>query len=80
MPILDERILQSFPLVVATDISLHFLLFSFEERLLPVFIETFGDHKLIWASDYPHERDRTAFLHDLPRFFERKDYLMKPGA
>lgn len=51
------------------------IFFSFEagERLLPFFIETFGAHKLIWASDYPHERDRAAFLDDLPRFFERKD-------
>lgn len=53
----------------------HNIFFSFEaeERLLPFFIETFGAGKLIWASDYPHERDRSAFLEDLPRFFKRKD-------
>jgi len=50
-----------------------FFSFEAEERLLPFFIQTFGSRKLIWASDYPHERDRSAFLDDLPKFFARKD-------
>ena len=53
--------------------AISFFSFEAEERLLPFFIETFGAQKLIWASDYPHERDRSAFLDDLPKFFERKD-------
>lgn len=50
-----------------------FFSFESEERLLPCFIESLGAHKLIWASDYPHERPRSAFFEDLPNFFERKD-------
>jgi predicted TIM-barrel fold metal-dependent hydrolase len=50
-----------------------FFSFEAEERLLPFFIQTFGSKKLIWASDYPHERDRSAFLEDLPKLFARKD-------
>lgn len=44
-----------------------------EERLLPIFIEQLGAHKLLWPSDYPHERPREAFFDDLPELFARAD-------
>jgi predicted TIM-barrel fold metal-dependent hydrolase len=47
--------------------------FEPEERALPFVVEQLGAHKLIWPSDFPHERPREAFLHDLPEFFARTD-------
>ena len=47
--------------------------FEIEERTLPFFIQTLGDKKLVWPSDYPHEKTREEFLGDLPAFFARED-------
>ena len=32
-----------------------------------------NDNALIWASDYPHERDQRDFSHDIPNLINRKD-------
>lgn len=47
--------------------------FEIEERVLPWVIEAVGAHKLVWPSDYPHERPRAQFFDDLPAFFARQD-------
>jgi uncharacterized protein len=44
-----------------------------EEHALPLFIQLFGSQKLIWPSDYPHERPREEFFGDLPELFARQD-------
>jgi hypothetical protein len=43
------------------------------EHALPLFIEMFGAQKLIWPSDYPHERPLEEFFGDLPELFEREE-------
>jgi predicted TIM-barrel fold metal-dependent hydrolase len=32
-----------------------------------------NENALIWASDYPHERDQRDFSHDIPNLINRKD-------
>jgi len=44
-----------------------------EERTLPYVIELMGEDNIFFASDYPHERRRDAFLKDIPEFLERSD-------
>jgi len=44
-----------------------------EERTLPYVIELMGEDNIFFASDYPHERQRDAFLKDIPEFIERND-------
>ncbi|HZU07889.1 MAG TPA: amidohydrolase family protein [Chloroflexota bacterium] len=44
-----------------------------EERTLPYVLELFGEDHVFFASDYPHERSRPAYLEDIPRFAERPD-------
>src|SRR5437660_161534 len=44
-----------------------------EERTLPYVIELVGEDRIFFASDFPHERARPDFLHDIPEFVERTD-------
>jgi predicted TIM-barrel fold metal-dependent hydrolase len=44
-----------------------------EERSLPYVVEVFGADKILWASDYPHEREHAQYLSDIPEFMERDD-------
>ncbi len=44
-----------------------------DERSLPYVLEQLGGEQVLWASDYPHERARSEFFHDLPDFFARED-------
>lgn len=44
-----------------------------EETTLPSVVNAIGADHILFASDYPHERDREAFLHDIPEFVERTD-------
>ena len=44
-----------------------------EEKTLPYVVEFVGEDTIFFASDYPHERRREQFLHDIPEFVERKD-------
>lgn len=44
-----------------------------DERSLPYVLERVGSDQILWASDYPHERARSEFFHDLPDFFSRED-------
>src|SRR2546428_424524 len=44
-----------------------------EERTLPYVIELVGEDRIFFASDFPHERARSDFLHDIPEFAERTD-------
>jgi predicted TIM-barrel fold metal-dependent hydrolase len=44
-----------------------------EERTLPYAIELLGADQILWASDYPHERERAQYLEDIPTFLERTD-------
>ncbi len=44
-----------------------------EERTLPFVVELMGEDNILFASDYPHERRRDAFLKDIPEFAERTD-------
>ena len=44
-----------------------------EERTLPFVVELMGEDNILFASDYPHERRREAFLKDIPEFAERTD-------
>lgn len=44
-----------------------------EERTLPYVIELVGEDRIFFASDYPHERARPDFLHDIPEFAARTD-------
>src|ERR671933_2800517 len=44
-----------------------------QERTLPYVLELFGEDHVFFASDYPHERPRPAYLDDIPRFAERAD-------
>ena len=32
-----------------------------------------GEDRIFFASDFPHERARPDFLHDIPEFVERTD-------
>ena len=44
-----------------------------EESALPLAAQVANDNALIWASDYPHERDQRDFSHDIPNLINRKD-------
>ena len=44
-----------------------------EETALPLAAETIRPDIIIWASDYPHERDQRDFKHDIPALIGRKD-------
>ena len=44
-----------------------------EERTLPYVIELVGEDRIFFASDFPHERARPDFLHDIPEFAQRTD-------
>jgi predicted TIM-barrel fold metal-dependent hydrolase len=44
-----------------------------EERTLPSVVELLGDDRILWASDYPHERQRAEYFGDIPEFAERSD-------
>jgi uncharacterized protein len=44
-----------------------------EERTLPYVVEVFGADKILWASDYPHEREHDEYKRDVPEFCERED-------
>ena len=44
-----------------------------EETALPLAAETIGPDVILWASDYPHERDQRDFKHDIPALIGRKD-------
>jgi uncharacterized protein len=43
------------------------------ETALPLAAEVLGSDALIWASDYPHERDQNDFSEDIPTLTGRKD-------
>jgi hypothetical protein len=44
-----------------------------EEACLPYVISRFGAEHLMYPSDFPHERARSDFLHDVPEFLQRDD-------
>jgi hypothetical protein len=44
-----------------------------EESALPLAAEMLGSDALIWASDYPHERDQRDFSEDIPKLTHRPD-------
>jgi uncharacterized protein len=44
-----------------------------QERTLPYVLELFGEDHVFFASDYPHERPRPAYLNDIPSLVERGD-------
>jgi predicted TIM-barrel fold metal-dependent hydrolase len=44
-----------------------------EERTAPYIAELFRDDAIMWASDFPHERERDQFGGDLPHLKSRKD-------
>lgn len=44
-----------------------------EEQTLPFVLQAIGEDHILFASDYPHERDREAFLGDIPEFLARTD-------
>jgi predicted TIM-barrel fold metal-dependent hydrolase len=44
-----------------------------EERTLPYVLEQLGTQQVFFASDYPHEREHSQYLHDLPEFWARSD-------
>ena len=79
MDVLDEQFerkgagdLKRKPSEYLMDPNVYFS-FEIEERTLPFFIQLLGDEKLVWPSDYPHERKRAEFFDDLPAFFARED-------
>ncbi|MBI2359982.1 MAG: amidohydrolase family protein, partial [Deltaproteobacteria bacterium] len=43
------------------------------ETALPLAAKVLGTEALIWASDYPHERDQRDFSSDIPTLIDRKD-------
>lgn len=44
-----------------------------EESSLPEVIRRTGASQILWPSDFPHERPRSAFGGDLPKFHRRTD-------
>ena len=44
-----------------------------EETALPLAAEAMRPDIILWASDYPHERDQRDFKHDIPALKARKD-------
>jgi len=43
------------------------------ETALPLATQLLGSDAIIWASDYPHERDQRDFSRDIPTLIQRKD-------
>jgi uncharacterized protein len=50
-----------------------FVAVEVEESALPLAAKVANDNALLWASDYPHERDQRDFSRDIPNLIERKD-------
>jgi uncharacterized protein len=50
-----------------------FVTMEVEERTAPYIAELFHPDAIMWASDFPHERERDAFAGDLPHLKARKD-------
>lgn len=44
-----------------------------EEKTLPYVAQLLGEDAILWASDYPHERERHEFMSDLPELRSRTD-------
>ena len=44
-----------------------------EETALPLAAKVLPEEVIIWASDYPHERDQRDFSQDIPKLTARKD-------
>jgi predicted TIM-barrel fold metal-dependent hydrolase len=44
-----------------------------EEKTLPYVLSLLGEDAILWASDYPHERERDEFGGDIPYFRARTD-------
>ena len=44
-----------------------------EESALPLAATVANENTLIWASDYPHERDQRDFSRDIPNLIKRDD-------
>jgi predicted TIM-barrel fold metal-dependent hydrolase len=44
-----------------------------EESALPLAVESLRPDVVIWASDYPHERDQRDFSKDIPTLIGRSD-------
>ena len=44
-----------------------------EERTLPYVVDVLGGDQILWASDYPHEREHEEYLSDIPAFAARTD-------
>src|SRR5574342_581152 len=44
-----------------------------EESALPLAAKVANENALIWASDYPHERDQRDFSRDIPNLIKRQD-------
>ena len=44
-----------------------------EERTAPYVVKLLRDDVIMWASDFPHERERDQFGGDLPTLKARKD-------
>ena len=50
-----------------------FFTMEVEERTAPYVVELVRDDVIMWASDFPHERERDQFGGDLPHLMARKD-------
>ena len=50
-----------------------FVTMEVEERTAPYLSELIRDDVIMWASDFPHERERDQFGGDLPHLYARKD-------
>ena len=44
-----------------------------DESALPLAIEHVRPDVILWASDYPHERDQRDFSGDIPKLINRQD-------
>ena len=47
------------------------------ERTAPYVVKLLRDDVIMWASDFPHERERDQFGGDLPHLMGRKDLTDK---
>jgi predicted TIM-barrel fold metal-dependent hydrolase len=50
-----------------------FVTMEVEERTAPYIADLVRDDVIMWASDFPHERERDQFGGDLPHLYARKD-------
>jgi predicted TIM-barrel fold metal-dependent hydrolase len=50
-----------------------FVTMEVEERTAPYVVKLLRDDVIMWASDFPHERERDQFGGDLPTLKARKD-------